>query len=124
MRGALSSPTTSLCNIFFTTAKIVVRLIRQTYVSIVQAAKVLFINPDNLPFGDRMRAVAKILATGASIAVGVLVSEAVNNTPIGKMPVLGGIIQTFCGAFVTRIMTCTLLYFLDRSKLMNKLVDL
>ncbi|MEQ8156798.1 MAG: hypothetical protein ABRQ25_18305, partial [Clostridiaceae bacterium] len=64
--GALSSLTTTLSNIFFTTSKNVVKIIRQTYASIVQAAKVLFINPDNFPFGERMRAVVKILATGAS----------------------------------------------------------
>ena len=33
--GVLSSLTTTLCNIFFTTAKNVVRIIRQTYVSLV-----------------------------------------------------------------------------------------
>lgn len=120
--GAMSSITTTLCNIFFTTAKNVVRIIRQTYASIVQAAKVLFINPDNLPFGERMRAVAKILATGASIVVGVLVNEALEESPIGKIPVAGEIISTFCGSLVTGIMTCTLLYFLDNSEVINKLV--
>ena len=48
--GAISSIVTTLCNIFFTTAKNVVTIIRQTWVSVVQAAKILFINPDNLPF--------------------------------------------------------------------------
>lgn len=118
--GALSSLTTTLCNIFFTTAKNVVRIIRQSYVSLVEAGKVLFINPDNYAFGDRMKAVVKILATGASVVVGVIVSEAVGKTPIGTIPVLGEVIQTFCGAFVTGIMSCTLLYFFDRSEMMQK----
>lgn len=120
--GALSSLTTTLCNIFFTTAKNVVKIIRQSYVSIVQAAKVLFINPDNLPFGERMRAIVKILATGASVVVGSVVMEALSKTPIGMIPVVGEVVQTFCGALVTGIMSCTLLYFFDRSELMNKLV--
>lgn len=120
--GALSSLTTTLCNIFFTTAKNVVKIIRQTYASIVQAAKVLFINPDNLPFGERMRAVVKIIATGASVVLGGIVSEALGKTPIGVMPVIGDIIQTFCGTLVTGMVSCTLLYFLDRSEIMNELV--
>lgn len=120
--GALSSLTTTLCNIFFTTAKNVVKIIRQTYASVVQAAKILFINPDNLPFGERMRAVVKILATGASVVVGGLVSEAIGKTAIGAIPVVGDIVQTFCGTLVTGIMSCTLLYFFDRSHIMNKLV--
>ncbi len=121
--GCLSSLTTTLCNIFFTTAKNVVNIIRQSYASLVQALKVLFINPDNLPFGERMRACAKILATGASIVVGVIVSEAIEKTPIGLIPVIGDIIKTFCGTLVTGVMSCTLLYFLDRSQIINKLVN-
>lgn len=120
--GILSSVTTTICNIFFTTAKNVVRILRHTWASIVEAAKVLFINPDNYELGDRMRAVVKILATGASVVVGVLVSEAMENTPIGKIPVVGEIVQTFCGTLVTGIMSCSLLYFLDRSAIVNKLV--
>jgi len=120
--GILSSLTTTLINIFFTTAKNTVKIIRQSYVSLVQAAKILFINPDNLPFGDRMRAVLKILSLGASIVVGVLVSEAIEATPVGSVPIIGDIIKTFCGTFVTGIMSCTLLYSFDRSEIINCLV--
>lgn len=122
--GALSSFSTTLCNIFFTTSKNVVKIIRQTYASIVQAAKILFINPDNLTFGERMRAVVKIIATGASVVAGSIVSEFIEKTPMGMVPVIGDIVKTFCGTFVTGIMSCTLLYFLDRSEVMNKLVNI
>lgn len=121
--GTLSSLTTTLCNIFFTTAKNVVKIIRQTYASVVQAAKILFINPDNLPFGEQMRAAIVVLSTGASVVVGSLVSEAIGKTGIGAIPTLGDIVQTFCGTLVTGIMSCTLLYFFDRSEIMNKLVS-
>ena len=88
----------------------------------MEAVKILFINPDNYAFGDRMRAVAKALSVGASIVVGVLVSETVAHTPIGMLGVVGDIVQSFCGAFVTGIMSCTLLIFLDRNEIINKLV--
>lgn len=120
--GALSSLTTTLCNIFFTTAKNAVKILRQTWASLVEAAKVLFINPENYTFGERMLAVAKILATGASVVVGVLVSEAVNDSTLGKIPVLGDAVQAFCGALVTGIMSCSLLYILDRNETVQKLV--
>lgn len=120
--GALSSITTTLCNIFFTTAKNVVRMIRQAYPSLVEATKVLFINPECYTFGERMRAVAKVLATGASVVTGVAVSDAVSKTPIAAIPVLGDVVPAFCGAFVSGIMSCTFLYFLDRSPIINKLV--
>lgn len=120
LAGALSSLTTTLCNIFFTTAKNVVRIIRQSYASFVEAGKVLFINPDNYTFGERMKAVVKILATGASVVAGVMISDLIGKTPIATVPVLGEVVQTFCGAFVSGILSCTFLYFLDRSELMNK----
>lgn len=121
--GALSSISTTLCNIFFTTAKNIVKIIRQTYASLVQAGKVLFINPDGLEFGERMRAIVKILATGASVVVGTTVIEAIGKTSIITIPIIGDIIQTFCGTLVTGVMSCSLLYFFDRSELMNKLVS-
>jgi hypothetical protein len=120
--GALASITTTICNIFFTTAKNVVKIIRQSWVSLVEAAKIIFINPDNLPFGERIRAVVKIIATGASIVLGTVISEAIAKTPIGQIPVIGEIVSIFCGTLTTGIMSCTLLYFFDRSEIMNKLV--
>lgn len=51
--GALSSLTTTLCNIFFTTAKHTVRIIRQTWASMVQATEIILFNPDDLLFGDQ-----------------------------------------------------------------------
>lgn len=121
--GTISSITTTLCNIFFTTSKNIAKIIRHSYISLVQAAKILFINPDNLPFGERIRAVVKIISTGASIVLGTIVSEAIGKTHIGQVPIVGDIIQTFCATFVTGIMSCSLLYFFDRSEIMNKLVS-
>lgn len=121
--GVLSSITTTICNIFFTTSKNSIKLIRQMYSSVVQAAKVLFINPDNLLLGERIRAVLKILAAGASVIVGTIVSNSVGQAVAFLPSVLKEIVQTFCGTLVTGIMSCTLLYFLDRSKVMNKLVN-
>ena len=119
--GILASLTTTLCNIFFTTAKHANRIIRQSYASLTQAMNVLFLNPEDFLFGERMRATSKILATGASIVLGTLVSEALEDTGVGKIPVVGEIITTFCGSLVSGIMTCSLLYFLDRSELINDL---
>lgn len=120
--GVLASVTTTLCNIFFTTAKSTVRIIRQSYASLVEAMKVLFINPDDYEFGDRMRAVVKVLSVGASVTVGVLVGDALARTPLSSLGETGEIVKNFCEAFATGIMSCTLLMYLDRSKTMNALV--
>ena len=82
----------------------------------------MFINPEDYEFGDRMRAVAKILSVGASTVVGILVNEAVANIPITTIGLMGETMPTFCGVFVTGIMSCTLLLYLDRSERINRLV--
>ena len=122
LAGALSSLFTTICNIFLSTAKNTVRIIRQAWTSLTSAAKVLFINPDNYSFGERMRAVTKILATGASMIAGVMVEEAISKTPIATVPVVGDIVPIFCGTLLSGIMSCTLLYVLDRNEMVNKLV--
>ena len=121
--GVLSSLTTTLCNIFFTTAKNVVRIIRQSWASLVEATKILLFNPDFLPFGERFRAAAKIIATGASVVVGSMVGDLIAKTGVATIPVVGDIVQTFCGTLVSGILSCSLLYLLDRNSTVNKIVQ-
>lgn len=121
--GVLSSLTTTLCNIFFTTAKSLVRVIRNSWASLVEATKILLFNPDCLPFGERFRAASKIIATGASIVLGSVVGDIIAKSGIGVIPVLGEIVQVFCSTLVTGIMSCSLLYLLDRNSTINKLVE-
>lgn len=122
LAGALSSITTTICNIFFTTAKNLGRCIRQIYASVVQAGRVLLFNPDNLMFGDRIKTATVILATGASVLVGTAVGEAIG-AYVGAIPVVGTIIKTFVSTLVSGLMSCSLLLFLDRSKFMNNLIE-
>ena len=124
--GALGSITSTLCNIFFTTAKNTVRIIRQAWASLTEATSILLFNPDNLLFGERFRAAAKVISAGASLVVGrtveAAISEAIVKTPLISIPVVCEVIPTFCGVFLTGIMSCTLLYYLDRSELLNKAI--
>lgn len=121
--GILSSITTTLANIFFTTAKNLVKILRQCWASLIEATKTLLFNPDALSFGERMRATTKIIATGASVVVGTAVSQAITDTPVGKTPVLGDIVPTFCGTLVTGILSCTFLYILDHDSRIAKIVN-
>ena len=122
--GALASLTTTLCNIFFTTAKNIVRYIRQVYASVVQAGKVLFLNPDNLMYGDRLRTTAVILASGASVLAGTATGDIIAKTPVGVTPEIGPVVTTFCQTMVSGLLSCTFLIFLDRSRFINELVDI
>lgn len=121
--GSLSSLTTTISNIFFTTSENLGRCIRQMYAAVVQAAKVLFMNPDNLYFGERIKKTSIILATGASVVVGTNVASIVAKTPIGNMNEIGPYICTFSSVLVSGLLSCTLLIFMDRSKFMNAVVS-
>lgn len=121
--GVLASISTTICNIFFTTAKNLVRIIRQIYASVVQAGKVLLFNPDNLSMGERIKETMIILAAGASILVGTAVGELIEMTPIGVIPVIGSIVQAFCSTLVSGLVSCSLLIVLDRSQLMNQVIS-
>lgn len=121
--GALSSITITICNIFFTTAKNLVKCIRQITASIVQAGKVLLFNPDNLMFGERIKTATVILSTGASVLVGTAVGEAISKTPIGVIPVIGTSVSIFCSSLVSGLLSCTLLVCLDRSKFINSIIN-
>ena len=121
--GELSSITTTICNIFFTTAKNLVKCIRQVAASIVQAGKVLLFNPDNLMFGERIKTATVILSTGASVLVGTAVGEVISKTPIGVIPVIGTSVSIFCSSLVSGLLSCTLLVCLDRSKFINSIIN-
>lgn len=120
--GILSSLVTTLANIFFTTAKRLVRIIRQTWASLVEATRILLFNPDCLRFGERVRAASKVIATGASVVAGTMINELIAETPFGQLPFVGEIAATFCGTLVSGIMTCSLLFLLDRNESINKIV--
>lgn len=122
--GFLSSVTNTLTNIFFTTAKSIVRIMRQSWASLVEAAKIILFNPDNLPFGERLRATAKIIATGASVVAGSLIGDLIAKTGIGSIPVFGDFVQTFCSTLTTGILSCSLLYLLDRDSRVARIVNI
>ncbi|MBQ9206303.1 MAG: hypothetical protein IJ158_06265 [Treponema sp.] len=121
--GVLSSLVTTLANIFFTTAKNIIKIIRETFASLVQASKILFINPDCYALGDRFVAAAKVIATGASVVAASMVNELLRKTPLAGIPVVGDIVPTFCSVLVSGIMSCSFLYLLDHNKFIKKAVE-
>lgn len=121
--GAFSSVITSICNIFITTPENYVKMLRQIFPSIIQSSKVLLFNPDNLMFGDRLKKSTIIMGTGASVLVGTTVSDEIAKTPIGKNKVVGKSICSFIGTFISGIISCSMLIFMDRSKFINNLFD-
>ncbi|AVK95652.1 hypothetical protein FCT18_17410 [Lysinibacillus sphaericus] len=123
LSGILSSLMTTFINIFTTSAKNVGKIIRECWSSIVEALNILLFNPNKLPFGDVIKAVAVIICTASSVVLGTVVSEAMGQIPALKIPIIGDVLPNFVGAVVTGLMSISLLYFLDHSSMVQKFVD-
>lgn len=120
--GILSSIAITLTNIFITTSKNIGRILRQVWVSIVQATKIIFLNPNNLAFGERMKEVVRILSTTASLILSITAREILTNIGVHTIPIIGGDVVNFIELLVMGLTNCTLLYFIDRSEIVKKIV--
>jgi hypothetical protein len=118
--GILSSATTTLFNIFATTEKIAVKLIREMWSHIIQAFKTIVFNPERLGMADLARTVANIIAAGVAAIVGTMIYSQL--TPILNFP-FGAEIAAFISALCTGIISLGLQYFINHSALMKKFWD-
>lgn len=115
--GVLSSVTTTVVNIFLTSEKMVVKLIREMWSHLVKAIKLIAFNPDQLTAVDLSKAVAEVLSFGiASVLGAVVYTEAL---AVLQFP-LGAELAAFVGALSTGLITLALQYFLFHSELMQK----
>jgi len=92
--GVLSSINTTLINIFFTTQKQIVKMLREIWGNLVQAIKLIFFNPQSLPLSQLIKEVGKIV--GAEIAA-------------------------FCSTLVTGIITLGATYYLENGEICQKI---
>ena len=111
--GVFASVTTTLFNIFATTGKSIVKIIRETWGQLVKAIKLLAFNPENLEFVDLCKAVTAVINTGAATVVGSLAYAQL--LPLCNFP-FGSELAAFCGALVTGVLTLGLNYFVLHSE--------
>lgn len=115
--GVLSSVTTTVVNIFLTSEKMVVKLIREMWSHLVKAIKLIAFNPEQLTAVDLTKAVAEVLSFGiASVLGAVVYTEAL---AVLQFP-LGAELAAFVGALSTGLITLALQYFLFHSEVMQK----
>nr|UOP04515.1 hypothetical protein LVJ77_09565 [Conchiformibius kuhniae] len=119
--GALSSITTIIWNAFQVIGGNAIKIIRETWSSLVKAVKLVFFNPDKLPLGDLAREVSRILGAAAAIAAGTVVHSTMTEV-LAAVPfdfIRDGL-SAFVGALVGGVLTLGLSYALDHSEVMQK----
>lgn len=120
--GVLASLTTTLINIFITTGATYVRIIRQAFVTIVQAGNILLFNPQHERLGDQVKRGAVSIVMGGSMIAGILVSALLNKIEIAIAGPLLMIVKNFIALLVSGLVSCTLLVLIDRSKFISDVI--
>lgn len=118
--GIMSSLTATLLNIFATSQKMIAKLIREMWGSLVQVIKIITFNPENLGTTDMMKAVSSILALGISTVLGTIIYSAL--VPVLNFP-FGAELAAFISALSTGIITLGFQYFISYSSSMKKVWD-
>lgn len=128
--GIFTSITTTIINLFASTAKNIVRLIRQSMVSITEAVKILFFDKERRTTGERIIAASKVGLVGASTVLGVFVEQHLSESLVGigsAIPVIGPIlvdvISTFAGVLLTGLLSVSFIYYIDHSEKIKDLIS-
>lgn len=128
--GFLNSVVTTIINLFATTAKNMVRVLRQAMTSITEAVRILFFDKVKRSPGERLMAAVKIILTGSATVLGVLLEQALQEvltaSGLATIPIIGGVLvdvmSVFAGVLVTGLLSVTFLYVLDNSEKIKKLI--
>lgn len=118
--GAMASLSTTLMNTVTITNKLVGKMIREMWNSLVGIIKVLFFNPNNLAMGDLIKEVMRLLGLGISTLAGSYVYAALKTTPIHSIPYIGDDITSFLSALSIGVLNLGFVYFLEHSEIMQK----
>lgn len=118
--GVLSSISTTIINIFFTTSKLIGRLIRESWQNLVQISKLMFFNLDRLSHGELMREITRLILASISTIIGVIVNQ--HLTTLFTFP-FGVELANFLSALLTGILMVGCAYFIDYSPIMQKVWD-
>lgn len=116
--GILGSATTTLFNVFATTQKMAIKMIRELWGSLVKAVKLLIFNPQKLPFVDLCKAVTAVLSVGAATVAGTMIYTQL--LPLCSFP-FGSELASFASALATGLITLGLNYVLLYSSFAEKI---
>jgi hypothetical protein len=116
--GFCSNIVTVIINIFVTTAKNIVRLIREGFFSLVKAIKMLLKPPPEMTKQQVFHEAGKIIITGDIITFGILAEEAIDKFPpmaiIKKIPVVGELLTDVILGLLIAIVTSLALWGWDK----------
>jgi hypothetical protein len=93
LSGFISNIITTIINIFFTTAKNIVRIIREGTFVLFNAAKMILFPPKDMTLEEIWDAALKIIVTGTGTLAGICIEESLSKLII-TIPLLAPLAQT------------------------------
>ena len=124
LSGFISNLVTTVINMFVTTAKRVVRIIREGLFSLFRAVKLLLFPPEDMTPEDAMHEAKKLIATGLIVSLGVIIEEWIDKLIKGTA-ILEPFSDTLTAIFVgtiTGISITMVVYYIDKKRDDKKLL--
>lgn len=125
--GMLSEIVTTIINIFTGTAKRAMKMLRSFWSAIISSLRILIHNPDDLGAEEKLAAVMRILSVAVGAIIQPIICEAIDKLILTYASLLPSFLREtlseFSGAAVGGIISVTLVYAIDNSPIVQKLVE-
>lgn len=121
--GFISNLITTLINVFVTTGKRVVRMIREGIFSLLKALKLIMFPPADMSYREAVHEAMKLIAAGGIVVVGVLLEEIIEKLVLG-VPFLvpfAAIVTAVIVGSLTAIAMSLVTYLIDKLDLLGVL---
>lgn len=117
LSGIISNLATTMINIFMTTSKRLIRVIREGIFSFFRAIKLILFPPDNLSKEEAWHEAKKLIVSGVIVGVGVFMEQAIESflVSLGFGAFTGIFTSVFVGT-LTGIAIAVSMYWLDTNK--------
>lgn len=120
--GFISTIVTTIINIFVTTGKRLVRMIREGFFSLLKALKVMLFPPDGLTYTQAAHEGMKLIASGGLIIGGIALEEIIEKWLVVNIPFLSPIVSlltTIIVGAITGISMALVCYLIDKMDLLG-----
>ena len=119
--GFLSNLITTIINMFVTTGKRLVRMIREGLFSLLKALKMMFFPPENMTYKEATHEAMKLIAAGGIIIAGVALEEIIEKMVL-NIPFLtpfAGIVTSVIVGSLTAIAMTLVVYLIDKMDILG-----
>lgn len=117
LSGLLSNIVTFIINTFITTAKNIVRIIREGFLSIIKAVKIVVSPSPDMTKAMACDAAVKLITGSIITTIGILGTEAISKA-LGPIPFVD-LISNVIGGLLTGVATCIVTFLLDKIDIFN-----